>query len=102
MDHLLFSWLATQPYSVEVAIGTIFVVIIAPAVLGGMAALGTWVERPIGELLRMSGLLNPLERGEKNLWRLHLKVSVPNHPRAPNSRPVHWTRTTRASPADTT
>jgi hypothetical protein len=71
MDHLFFSWLATQSYSVEVAIGTIFVVIIAPAVLAGMASLATWAERPIGELLRMSGLLNPLERGRKNLWRLH-------------------------------
>ena len=67
MDHLFFSWLATQSYSVEVAIGTIFVVIIAPAVLAGMASLATWAERPIGELLRMSGLLNPLERGKKNL-----------------------------------
>ena len=69
MDHLFFSWLATQSYSVEVAIGTIFVVIIAPAVLAGMASLATWAERPIGELLRMSGLLNPLKRGKKNLWR---------------------------------
>ena len=59
MDHLFFSWLATQSYSVEVAIGTIFVVIIAPAVLAGMASLATWAERPIVELLRMSGLLNP-------------------------------------------
>ena len=71
MDHLFFSWLATQSYSVEVAIGTIFVVIIAPAVLAGMASLATWAERPIGELLRMSGLLNPLKRGNKNLWWLH-------------------------------
>ena len=67
MDHLFFSWLATQSYSVEVAIGTIFVVIIAPAVLAGMASLATWAERPIKELLRMSGLLNPLKRGKKNL-----------------------------------
>ena len=79
MGHLFFSWLATQPDSVEVAIGAIFVVIIAPAVLGGMAALATWAERPIGELLRMSGLLNPLERGKKNLWRLHLQASGPSH-----------------------
>jgi len=38
MDHLFFSWLATQSYSVEVAIGTIFAVVIAPAVLVGMAS----------------------------------------------------------------
>jgi hypothetical protein len=70
MDHLFFSWLATQPYSIEVAVGAIFVVIIAPAVLAGMAALATWAERLIGELVRISGLLNPLEREKMNLWRL--------------------------------
>ena len=70
-DHLFCSWRATQSYSVEVAIGTIFAVVIAPAVLVGMASLVTLAERPIGELLRMSGLLNPLKRGNKNLWWLH-------------------------------
>ena len=66
MDSLFFGWLAAQSYSIEVAVGAIFVVIIAPAVLAGMAALATWAERLIGELLRMSGLLSPLEREKKN------------------------------------
>jgi len=71
MDQVFFSWLAAQPYSIEVAVGALFVVIVAPAVLGGMAALATWGERLIGEGLRMSGLLNPLERGKNTAWRLH-------------------------------
>jgi hypothetical protein len=69
MDQVFFTWLAAQPYSVEVAIGAIFVVIIAPAVLAGMAAAATWAERLVGELLRVSGLLLPLEREKKMLWR---------------------------------
>ena len=77
MDHLFFSWLAGQPYSIEVAVGAMFVVIIAPAVLAGMAALATWAERLIGELVRISGLLNPLEREKMNLWRL--QAPLPSH-----------------------
>ena len=74
MDQLFFSWLAAQPYSIEVAVGAIFVVIVAPAVLAGMAALATWAERLIGELVRFSGLLNPLEREKMNLWRLQVPL----------------------------
>jgi len=70
MDSIFFSWLAAQPYSIEVAVGATFVVLIAPAVLAGIAALVTWAERPVAELLRMSGLLDPLEREKKTLWRL--------------------------------
>jgi hypothetical protein len=69
MDQVFFTWLAAQPYSVEVALGAIFVVIVAPAVLAGMAAAATWAERLVGELLRVSGLLLPLEREKKMLWR---------------------------------
>src|SRR5690349_4939618 len=70
MDKVFFSWLAAQPYSVEVAVGATFVVLIAPAVLAGMVVAATWVERLVGELLRVSGLLIPLERETKTLWRL--------------------------------
>jgi hypothetical protein len=97
MDQVFFSWLAAQPYSIEVAVGALFVVIVAPAVLGGMAALATWGERLIGQGLRMSGLLNPLERGKKTLWRLNKSRVQPRptgaeetartseqHPRAAN------------------
>src|SRR4051794_4715067 len=75
MDGVFFSWLATQPYSIEVAIGAMFVVIIAPVVLAGIAVVATWIEQLTGDLLRMSGLLTPLERGRKNLWRLQGPLS---------------------------
>src|SRR3954451_18609279 len=70
MDTIFFSWLASQPYSIEVAVGATFVVLIAPVVLAGIAALATWAEGPLAELLRMTGLLDPLEREKKTLWRL--------------------------------
>jgi len=70
MDRVFFSWLAAQSYSVEVAFGALFVVVIAPAVLSGMAALATWAERYIGDLLQASGLLDSLEREKKTMWRL--------------------------------
>ena len=83
MDQMFFSWLAAQPYSVEVAIGAIFVVILAPAVMGGMAALAGWSEHLIVEVLRLCGVLEPLEREKKILWRL-LPKSAPRglHPKA--------------------
>jgi len=70
MDTIFFSWLAGQPYSIEVAVGASFVVLIAPAVLAGIAVFATWAEGPLAELLRMSGLFDPLEREKKTLWRL--------------------------------
>jgi hypothetical protein len=70
MDTIFFSWLAAQPYSIEVAVGASFVVLIAPAVLAGIAVFATWAEGPLADLLRMSGLLDPLEREKKTLWRL--------------------------------
>jgi hypothetical protein len=79
MDKVFFSWLASQPYSVEVAVGAVFVVLIAPAVLGGMVVVAAWVERLVGRLLRMSGLLIPLERETKALWRL--RAPRPANPR---------------------
>jgi hypothetical protein len=82
MDGAFFSWLATQSYSIEVAIGAFFVVIIAPAVLAGIAVLATWVEQLTGDVLRMSGLLNPLERGRKNLWRLQGSLPGQREPAA--------------------
>ena len=86
MDRLFFSWLAAQPYSIEVAVGAIFVVIIAPAVLAGLAAAATWAERLIEELVRMSGLLNPLERGKMNLWRLRShRIAAEQH--SPTHKP---------------
>jgi hypothetical protein len=94
MDQVFFSWLAAQPYSIEVAVGALFVVIVAPAVLGGMAALATWGERLIGEGLRMSGLLNPLERGKNTAWRLHKSPRQPSteetaRPSKQRPRPVN-------------
>jgi len=70
MDSIFFSWLAAQPYSIEVAVGATFVVLVAPAVLAGIAVFATWAERPVTDVLRMSGLLDPLEREKKTLWRL--------------------------------
>ena len=95
MDRIFFSWLAAQPYSTEVAVGATFVVLIAPAVLAGIAALATWAERPVTELLRVSGLLNPLEREKKTMWRL--RPTSPLHGRGPGeelpARPTeHSTR----------
>jgi hypothetical protein len=82
MDQVFFSWLAAQPYSIEVAVGAVFVVLIAPAVLGGMAALATWAERLVGELLRVSGVLDALEREKKTLWRVGpLRVAHTHLPR---------------------
>jgi hypothetical protein len=50
---MFFSWLAAQSYSIEVAIGVLFMVVIAPVVLAGMAALALWAERLVVELLRV-------------------------------------------------
>jgi len=94
MDQVFFSWLAAQPYSIEVAVGALFVVIVAPAVLGGMAALATWGERLIGEGLRMSGLLNPLERGKNTAWRLH------KSPRPSSASPRHTSAEEAARPTE--
>ncbi len=77
MDHVFFSWLAAQPYSVEVAISAVFVVVIAPVVLAGMAALASWLEQLAIEALRLSGLLDSLEREKLNLWQLRPKRSAP-------------------------
>jgi hypothetical protein len=86
MDQVFFTWLAAQPYSVEVAVGAIFVVIIAPAVLAGMVVAATWAERLIGELLRVSGLLLPLEREKKTLWRLRTPHRTQDHHSPEESR----------------
>ena len=83
MDHLFFSWLATQSYSVEVAIGTIFVVIIAPAVLAGMAFardLGGTADRGT---IAHERAVESVERGKKNLWRLHPTRHLAMRPRQP-------------------
>jgi len=67
---MFFSWLAAQSYSIEVAIGVLFMVVIAPVMLAGMAGLASWAEQPVVELLRMSGMFDLLEREKKTLWRL--------------------------------
>ena len=97
MDSIFFSWLAAQPYSIEVAVGATFVVLVAPAVLAGIAVLATWAERPVTDLLRMSGLLDPLEREKKTLWRLLPRRQLHKRDAAeePSARPgEHSTRAT--------
>jgi len=42
---MFFSWLAAQSYFIEVAMGVLFMVVIAPVVLAGMAALASWAEQ---------------------------------------------------------
>jgi hypothetical protein len=67
---MFFSWLAAQSYFIEVAMGVLFMVVIAPVVLAGMAALASWAEQLVSELLSMSGIFDVLEREKKTLWRL--------------------------------
>jgi hypothetical protein len=97
MDSIFFSWLAAQPYWTEVAVGATFVVFIAPAVLAGFAGLAIGAERLIAELLRITGVLQPLEREKKTLWRLLPRRQ--GHPRNATSTPSvssgeHSTRAT--------
>ena len=70
---MFFNWLAAQSYFVEEAIGAFFLVVIAPAVLVCLAAVASWAERPIVDLLRMSGLFDLLKREDENLWQLRAK-----------------------------
>jgi len=67
---MFFSWLAAQSYAIEVAIGVLFMVIMAPVVLAGMAALASSAERLVVELLRVNGMFDFMERDKKTLFRL--------------------------------
>jgi hypothetical protein len=66
---MFFSWLAAQSYSIEVAIGVLFMVVIAPVMLAGMAGLASWAEQAVGELLQMSGMFD-LSTKRPAQWRV--------------------------------
>jgi hypothetical protein len=54
-----FSWLAAQPAFVEVGLGMMFCLVIAPVLLAVVAAGLTTVEQSLGRVLSQSGLLTP-------------------------------------------
>ena len=51
------SWLATQPAFIEVGLGILFCLLIAPVLLAGIALGLTSVEEKLGRILSESGLL---------------------------------------------
>ena len=54
-----FSWLATQPAFIEVGLGILFCLLIAPVFLAVIAVGLTSLEVKLGRILSQSGLLLP-------------------------------------------
>jgi hypothetical protein len=54
-----FSWLAAQPAFVEVGLGILFCLLIAPALLALVARGLTAIEESVGRVLTQSGMLTP-------------------------------------------
>ena len=54
-----FGWLATQPAFIEVGLGILFCLLIAPVLLAMIAVGLTSLEEKLGRILSQSGLLLP-------------------------------------------
>jgi hypothetical protein len=54
----LFGWLASQPAYIEVGMGILFCLVIAPVLLAVVAAGLTSIEQSFGRILSQSGLLS--------------------------------------------
>ena len=64
-----FGWLATQPAFIEVGLGILFCLLIAPILLAMIAVGLTSLEEKLGRILSQSGLLvsvpNPARTGSR-------------------------------------
>ena len=61
VDTSFYGWLAAQPAFVEVAIGVLFVVVLAPVALALMALAATRLEEFCAELFTAAILVHPIK-----------------------------------------
>ena len=62
-----FGWLASQPAFIEVGLGILFCLVIAPVLLALVAACLTSIEQLVGRILGQSGLLST-DTSAANKW----------------------------------